>query len=625
MKLNLTALVGATTLLLATFSCFGESLTFVSSIPLSAPLLSSARASYDGKLVILHLREAGSRPPGIQVIDTSDIQRPKAKGFIPLPDYGFMPLPNYEDVELSSDGTFALLVFAKEQEKFRKETAHEIIALDLTDASKPRELWRKLLYARQVRISADAGAYAYSKLSADKKTWETTVVFVSQNREPLVVNEGEYNFGDLLLSAHAKFLAYNDHADLRVRDLTSNPPKLYEHEFIGRQRYGCLAGVLENGYVVVNDYRFTQLGLYETSPGMPRTSILAYEGIEYCDPINPATLDNRLYYQIGRSIDYQNPKAPTMGNILKASEQIHPIAVAGVFLYAYYATSINNPELRIYRISKAAPTTTVWQILDSKYSAIMDSYNADLKSRKTSPHIDAVKRFEEAGVLAALDEPVVDIPLQRAAAILNDYGFLAGKKNANFSLIEHIYRRVIELDPTRKVAYLNLADLLKNDLANESGVSKRKLLSAEIKKYYRAYLRLGGKQTANISEFLKNDPALQMINDACVGIVAYAKAGQLDELAATMAPNVLVDGKRVDLIIVQDDDGTAMILGFDSATDFPVKYEELPSLPPGVDDQVLASQLSLLTFGDETYFLYHKGLAHPISSIALSSGHTCTF
>lgn len=606
---------------------FADTLTLVKSVHLSAPIWSAHSASSDGSRVVVQLRGTDKRPSGLQVIDTFDIQHPRLAGFIPLPNHEEIALSGgsgKEEIALSSDGKLALVAIATEKEIFRKETGHDVIALDLSDANNPKEIWRKSLSARKVSLSADANAYAYSKLSTtNPKIWETTVIFVKDTEKPIVLKESEYSFGDMQISAHAKLLAFNSHSQLRVWDLATTPPKLYEQEFVGHQRYGCMAAVLENGYIVVNDSRFKRLGVYKLSSGMPRESTLAYDGaLEYCDPINPTAPEDRLSY-VSVQIDFHNPKAPSMGNAWVFADEVHPIAQANNILFAYYVNDVKNPELKVYRIERNHPTTD-WQVLDSKHTAIMEMYNADLKSKKPSPYIEATKRLEDAGILAALDAPIENISLQQAAAILNDYAFLLIKKNISTPLIERTLRRAIFLDPTRRVAYLNLADFLQENLSKHDGDAYEKNRQVqEIRKNYQTYLNLGGKPTPSINAFLKGDPALHILKDFCSGIAAYAKAGRLGEMVSNGGTNILVNGRKVDLVFGAD--RTPFYYGFDSETDFPLKENDLPSLPSEADELESGGELGVITYRNESHILYYNGLTQPVSSISLLNGRTCRF
>lgn len=620
-------------LLIATISLalstngFAETPTIASTLHLPTPP-TVGQASADGKRFVTLLQAKDKQQPTLQIIDTSDTQHPTLLGFLPINDGKW---------SLSDDGNTVLLVVPTEKEKYKKETRHEIIVIDLSNASHPQELWRRTLLARKVIISASANAYAYSKLSSAKQgVWETTAEFVTGDRPSVTIEEPEFSDGTMQFSPHADFIVHNSSSrQLYGWDLRSKTPKSYQQEFSAFSRYNCLSAVLDDGYIVVKDTRISRFGIYESSPGIPRISTLAHDGSnseygQYCNSLNATSTDNKYVYPDGHGrllqIDFKNPKSPTIRKRWQLPSDINPLAVAQNILIS--VTRNSEPDLRFYRLDIEHSEPFDWQALEKAYASIMDTYNAAVKAGKPIPYFDATLNLEKAGILNAVNAPIENISPQKASAILNDYGYLATKRRLSPDLIEHILKRAIELNPRRSLAHLNLADFFREQIsfygANGKDVN---LLRKEIEEHYRKYLSLGGKLTPSIDAFLKGDQILQTKNsDVCEAIAAYTNAGRLGELVSEAGTNLPFDDRNIDLAFTTE--GTAhvpVLYGFDSTTDFPLKDSDMPSPPSGTEDAWGGDELGLLTYRHENHILFYKDLQHPTSSISLSNGPVCTF
>jgi len=607
------------------FSCFADYPVFVSSVRLSAPP-TTGRTSADGKRFVTLLQAKDKQPSGLQVVDMSDILNPKLRGFLAI---------SSGELALSEDGNTALLLIATEREVFNKETNHEIAAIDLTDPNDPKELWHKKLVARKVILSASANAYAYSKLSSAKQDrWVTYVNFVKGSAAPLTIEEDQYSLGGMQLSPHAKFLVSDLFGSLRSWDLRTGIPMRYEQEYSGYRRYECISAVLDDGRIIATDSRLPHFGIYESSLGIPRIATLRHDGSStdyrlYCDSLNPTTPVGKFIYPDGhgrlQQIDFRNPQTLNMGGRWEFPAEMYPIAAAQNILFA--VTGGGVPDLRVYRLDTGHPETVDWQSLSNTHLSIMSAYNADMKAGKPIPYFDAISRFEKAGILRAVDAPVKNISPQKAAAIINDYGFLAIKKRTSPDLIDHILRRAIELDPERALAHLNFADYLRDQLsfygANRKDVNS---LRKEIEEHYRAYLRLGGKRTSSINAFLAGDSVLQTEHNVCAEIAAYTNVGRLGELLSSVGTNIPYNGRKIDLVFTTE--GTAHVptfYAFDSKTDFPLKDSDMPSPPVGAENAWGGDEFGLLTYHNEGHILFYKDLQHPTSSISLVSGEMCSF
>lgn len=606
---------------------FADTPTIASTLHLTAPLI-AGRASADGKMFVTLLQEKDKQSATLQIIDISDVQHPTRVGSLPF---------SYGEWSLSDDGNTVLLHTPTEKEEYNKETRHEIVMIDLSDASHPKELWRRAMLARKFIISASANAYAYSKLSATKKgMWETTVEFVTVERPLVTIEEPEFSDGKMQFSPHADFIVHNSFLrQLYEWDLRSKTPKAYQQEFSSFPRYSCLPAVLDAGYVVAKDTRISRFGIYEPSEGIPRISTLAHDGSnseygQYCNSLNVTSTDNKYVYRDGHGrllqIDLNNLKSPNISKRWQLPSDINPLAVAQNILIS--VTRNSEPDLRFYRLDIEHSEPFAWQALEKAYESIMVTYNAAVSAGKPIPYFDATLNFEEAGILNAVDAPIEKISTQKASAILNDYGFLAIKRGISPYLIEHILKRAIELNPHRSLAHLNLADFFREQISVYGAKGKDvNVLRKEIEEHYRMYLSLGGKLTPSIDAFLKGDQILQTKNsDICEAIAAYANAGRLSELVSGVGTNLPFEGKRIDLAFTTE--GTAhvpVLYGFDATTDFPLKDSDMPSPPSGTEDAWVGDELGLLTYRNENHILFYKDLQHPSSSTPLTDGLACLF
>jgi hypothetical protein len=254
----------------------------------------------------------------------------------------------------------------------------------------------------------------------------------------------------------------------------------------------------------------------------------------------------------------------------------------------------------------------------------MERYNQDLRAGKSMPYFDAVARLEQAGILQALEAPVAGISPRRAAAILNDYGFLVWKKQARLTWAEPALRRAIALDPRRALARLNLADGLRESLPALTDFAVKQQRVAEIAALYRKYLVLGGKSQAHITSFLKGSLAGVGTTDICHAIVSYANAGRLQELVSDVGINITSGGRRLDLVFTTE--GTAhvpTVYAFDANTDIPL-HEDALSVP-GIEGLWGGDQLGWVVYRDTTHILHYRDFRHPVATSPLSGGAACNF
>jgi len=581
-------------------------------IDLPAPVF-SAKASQDGRRLVVQLGGREGRVPGLQLLERVDGGGYELRDFIALEGNG--PLA------LSPDGRKALLHVQRESGQFNKAIAHVIFELDL---ARPAQVVRRELTARRVVLAPDASAYAASEASGVPGKWRMRVNWPGASRAPVVVDESDYFF-PVLLSTGGRFVLFSAGGRLEIRDLQGERPVKYEQAYTGSQRYGCFAALLEDGTVVVEDARIPRLGFYAAAAEVPRIGVLQHGGGEHCAFVE-ATGSSRLVVRSRAGalqvLDVRDARRPRRTSDWSLPASTLPLAVAGDVLVALGAPT----QLQLLRLEAGPPPAVAWSELEAAYRATMATYREEITAKKPVPFIGAVSRLERSGLAAVIDFPVTGISPQRAAAMFNDYGFLLGRIHGRDEAAERALKRAIALDPKRMVAYLNLADLQRKMLSSRADWKSKTALSAEIRANYRSYLALGGKSTISVTEFLRGDPAGARAGDVCGAIAAYANAGRLGELMSGAANNVPMGERRIDMIFTTE--GTShspAMYAFDSATDKPLGETEHPALPPHAERLWGGDHLGLLVYRDKAHILHYRDFAHPVGSASLSGGDTCEF
>lgn len=578
-------------------------------------LVASARVSADGKMVVAMAKASGGRPAGMMVIDTSDPERPLRRGFLPV----------FGDLALSSDGRHGLVVVQMEKGQFAKAARREIVAVDLTDPDNPKERSRRELLARSVALAADASAYAVSRPTKGKKNpWETAVARIDGGRPEMVVDEDLDSTYEMSLSAGAGFLAIPEYGRLRLVDMRSGKPIVYQQDYTFLNRCASILAVLESGHIIVEDGRIPRLAVYAPDKRIPRTAAVAHDGDGYCTRLSfngaggSILLAGSAPDRIDR-VDFRPPDKLSFGDSWQLPPGISPLAATQTLLFA---SGNNNRKFQIYRLDVPVPPSADWKALDEAHRVAKAAYDEDLRKSAILPYLRAVNYLQDAGILRALDAPVEGTSAKRAALILNDFGFWASKDAFRAPQAERALRRAVSLDPRRAVAWLNLGDLLRDRLSALTSFSAKQELASEIRSCYRKYLELGGKSSAHIEAFVKEPSG--GAGDVCSAVAAYANAGRLKELVSSSASGVRMGGRRVDLYFVTE--GTAhvpTVYAFDSTNDFPLKEDVIAV--PGSDRFWGGDELGLVVYGDAMQVLHYRDFRHPVTTSLLTGDRACRF
>jgi hypothetical protein len=590
-------------------------------LPLPAPV-SAVRSSADGTRLVIQLQATAASPAMLQVVDTTDASRPIV--------LGTMALDHPAELALSGDGRLAVLVTQPERAMYNRETAHDVSAVDLSDPRNPRVLWRHPVAAAQVAVAARAGAYAYSRRSAAAQgQWETVVVAAAADRQVrAVVRNPPYSSDSMSLSPGADVLVQVSQSQLTAWSLAAAPPRAFEQApvFLSRFAHGCVPAVLDTGHVVLQDTRASRLGVYALQAGLPRVAAPAHEeGEQHCQALDPNGNGTGLTFAVhgGRVMrwSFADPAAPFAERAAQLPAGLRAVAAGGDVVVAAGASAV-----QVFRWARSAAPAPDWQALAAVHASVMSSYQAVAAQVARSGPQAAVDRLEAAGVLLALDAPVAGITPRRAAAILNDYGFIAAKAGAPAQRVEAALRRAIALDPGRAVAHLNLADVLREGLgrhaANGVPVEPR---AAEIERHYRAYLAAGGKPSGAMTAFLRGRAIVRAGGDGCDSIAALANAGVLHDWVTDTGSNLPWRGRRIDLAVTTEGSaGVPALYTFDSASDRPLEPPDSPDVPNG-EGLWGGDELGLVLLGNRPHVLHYRDLAHPVSSVSLDTGEVCLF
>ncbi|OGP94243.1 MAG: hypothetical protein A2Z19_05085 [Deltaproteobacteria bacterium RBG_16_54_18] len=631
-KLTIGRYVFAFILLVFPTICLAAVPTLIGTIDLNAPI-TQLRVTPDGKRAVVMLQPSGNQSWGMRVIDTSNPQKPILKGFLDV----------LGKLALSPDGRQALILKEIEKEKYDTPTRHEIIAIDLSNPDSPKVQWRREILARKVVLADDASAYAASMPSkiepkpGEGKIWQTVISWTRNDRPESVVEEAKHTYGDMHLSDRATFLLLPQHKrQFRLFDLRAKEPILYEQGFTSFYRYGSLLGFLESGHIIVEDTRAPRIGVYAPQKGIPRIATLTHDIGNYCTRLNlnetgtALILDNTSLNIIsprGRvdRIDVQLPEKISFSGSWQLPPATYPKAATQTYLFA--TGGDHGREMKIFHLdvsTLSTPSIVDWNSLEAAHRDTMDRYNRDIREKKPIPYHYAINRLEEAGVQQALDATVEGISNKKAAVILNDYGFLTFKENANSKLAETALRRAIVLDPERAITRLNLADMLRARLSFLTDFSAKQKQLSEIKALYQKYLALGGKSNARIESILKDETDRIASGNICRAIASYANAGRLEELVSGIGINIKVGERRLDFVFSTE--GTAhvpVMYVFDAKTDFPLKDDEISI--PDANELGGGDELGLVVYRDAAHILHYRDFRHPVATTPLTGGDACEF
>jgi ankyrin repeat protein len=190
------------------------------------------------------------------------------------------------------------------------------------------------------------------------------------------------------------------------------------------------------------------------------------------------------------------------------------------------------------------------------------------------------------------------------------------------------YRKAIQLDPDRAVAYLNLGDCLRELLSVADSFEEKISLTKEIKLAYMQYKKLHGKSIPVIDSFLALNLVDTPITDFCEYVAAYTNQGRLRGLL------LLGSGTSVKK---RDDQGSMQVeIAYEGSGHYPHVYfidsqtgqEIEEQIPDNGRDTPLGDEIDIVPFLDGHHLLDHTGdylVASAPIGLAANTGKSCGF
>ena len=223
---------------------------------------------------------------------------------------------------------------------------------------------------------------------------------------------------------------------------------------------------------------------------------------------------------------------------------------------------------------------------------------------------EALRMLEAGGIQQAVRKMPQGLSKRRYAQILNDYAFLKLQIVPTDAEATTVLRKVISLDPSRSVAFLNLGQALQAQLRLLATYDEKVRSTKEIKTLYRTYVKLTGKTVPQIESFQSLNLADKPINGVCAYIAAYVNADRVDELFSSATNLDLNNDGTVDKVSLADR-GTAHEMSlelYDKKTGDPIAIHEVDKDFNGS----WAANIGVVPFKDGYYLLHYDDRRYPV-------------
>ncbi len=562
------------------------------------------------------------KPCTLTLLDISNPNQPKRRGKVALEKPP-------SSLALDANGGFGVAVLSPDQAKPNETLRHVVVGLDLTLPDAAAIAWRKEIDAVQVRALPDAKA-VLTTILVPKPGFSPTLEFLVTPTEKAgmgssrrVAETTHYSPPTIVASSDGRYLAWSNLGwDLTGVEVAGQSSTTFQQMNKNGTftRYDKVLAVLNSGHVLVRDLRSPSIGVYALAEDMPRRGFVDLEsddGYGAAIPTqgqSPVFVSHTLNGTI-EELDVGMPSQPRLKERWSLPPSTFPIAVGrDRHLYATSGSSI-----AVIRLQKPTTAPLDWSHFEKVHAEAMQTLAGQKSRPEFLRELDANHVLDRGRFQEALNLPIWNISPKRAAMLLNDYGYLNGRRGRQV-LAEAALRRAIELDPARQAAYLNLADTLRVRLADKTGQSRVKA-AAEIERHYRRYLKLGGKATPAIAAFLGANPSRTAQQDSCSGIADYANSGNLTDLFVS-GKRIEAGGRRIQVAVSYQ--GTAHVPNldaWDAKTDFPIDIST-----PAADDSLWGGDhLGLVAFGNDVHVLHYRDKRYPVASVSLTSDASCQF
>lgn len=459
---------------------------------------------------------------GLYILDISDVRN--------LKQIKYFPITSPVGMDISPDERTAF-VYSASFEEHDPKGWHGVISFDIAKPATARETGRAEIGMYHARLSAD-GKYLFvaERGLPPDDDFLFSIFRVSDTKSPELLKRVQYKHASPI-SAYAfypipggKYLLIDKSAhDFVVYDI-SDPlnPKM---EFDKKNNLGYPRAMGSDGTLVMMDRGKLVLG--KAFPRIEKFGTLD-GGFSDAD-VRYISEDSKTAYVSTRDktlsiLDLGNRKSPRV-----LSEYVTPDVISS-------AIPSNNGNLVLVGLrgsiaiidpSKAIATA---EQLRAAHAEALRQYNRkddepDLEKRIAN----AINKLKAAGIDHVVTTKPSGVSDKALAGILNDYGFFLHKSGRYKEAIT-IYRRAIELDPRRPVAYSNLGDSLRSQLSEADSFKEKIGLTKQIKSAYLQYKHRGGSKTKAVEDFLSLNIIDKPQSNVCEYIAAYTSQGRLGEL-----------------------------------------------------------------------------------------------
>ena len=486
-----------------------------------------------------------------------------------------------------------------------------IIALDITVPERPTLLGTLEVKASTMHLSWD-GQLLFVQQGPLPESKGIQIYDVADPRKAIlqaVIPTKAPAYGMLLTKSHR--LAVQDTSDmLSIFDVTDvSHPRLLTERRSDRFRSVLLepspsmlyASGIDGFKVLATEHSIREVGAYtETVPyGVPyissngRRMIFASRGPYTTAGPHIAILDISDAVRPKTAMRFPVPTYP--GRVVLAEKL--GFIVAGLV-----------GAVAIIDENRLVPTVEDLATVHEKALAVYT--RADSDERRSSAPREALRMLEEGGIQQAIHRKPDGLSARRYAQILNDYAFLELQIGPTNKEATMVLRKVISIDPSRSVAFLNLGQALQAQLRLLRTFDEKLQSTTEIKKLYSKYIKLTGKTVTQIANFMALNLVDRPINNPCAYVAAYVNADRVEELLSTSTDVDLNNDGTVDKVSLADR-GTAHEMSlelYDKETGDPIAIHEVDKDFNGS----WAANIGIVPFKDGYYLIHYDDRRYPV-------------
>jgi tetratricopeptide (TPR) repeat protein len=513
---------------------------------------------------------------------------------------------------VSPDGQSA--AFVSWDMKYRADSDFRLRLIDISRPERSRDRWRSIFKGRSLLLSPNADfLVAATGRSDESPHWEGLVYELTPSGEKLLhrFRGSEYLEPALMASENGRFLVDAFPMDMTAYDVRDRSAR-QTNPSSSMNRFACVPLVTDEGYALVEDDRLPRLGLYRLQGDIPRTAQLAHGGIRFCEYLGRVGME---YFVAAPEQGRIKSLKLEPAKLEKTGEWYLPQGVQALGIAApRRLLAARDDTLLVFDLSTASLPAVNWLQLKAAHEIAMSNYKSKDYVRKAT----AEEILQKAGMRNAVHTPLTDITAVQAAAIFNDYAFLMRYGEDRGQEAIEALRRSIALDPARRIAYLNLAELLRGNMVFAVDWSEQQSRADEIRGLYQAYVRLGGKPTAAIENFLDDGP-LSRAPLTCQSMIDKHDAGWPGpDNGRHFARGP--DGRRLELFV--DEQGSARYAYVDA---FEASADRLVEFPLEEDMRFWrGDDVSVIGWEDGTFIL-HSRSGYLVRAWQVEGEDKCTF